>query len=352
GYGRDAGKYWKRKFPIGDLESMWPNAVIDEKTRQRISKDQYEEVEVYQVVEFNPTTKMWDFSVFMTDGEGYIHQSSTPYSNWLSTAFYKVPGEAKGRGPGMTALGPIKVANKLQELILKNAAFATLGIWTHRDDGVFRRENAPIVPGAWWKVQANGGPFGPSIMRQPMNDRFDVSMLVLSEIQTQIKQATFDDTLPPDTAAVRSATEIIERMKRLAQDWAGAYSRLQRDFLRPLIQWNIWVAHKNKTLPATFNIDEMLVSLEIISPIARGDQASAVENEVKWLELLLNLFGQEAMMLMAKVEQVGPDWGRKLGVSENLIRSEEDKAAMQQAMAQIMAAQQQQAAGQEAPAPA
>ncbi|MCP4182481.1 MAG: hypothetical protein GY761_04090, partial [Hyphomicrobiales bacterium] len=46
GYGRDAGKYWKRKFPIGDLESMWPNAVIDEKTRQRISKDQYEEVEV------------------------------------------------------------------------------------------------------------------------------------------------------------------------------------------------------------------------------------------------------------------------------------------------------------------
>jgi len=318
---------------------MWKDVTLSKDDTKKIERSPDDEVEVTQASEYDAKTKKWKFSAWHESSKTFLTQFDSDFCNWLIFSFWQVPGEPKGRGPAGAALGTVKVLNKVQEFALKNAAFATLGLWAYRDDGSFRVDNAPIAPGAFWKMQSTGGPFGPSVSKLPMAERFDVSMFVIDQMQMQVKQTMLDDTLPPENGAVRSATEIVERMKRLAADWSGAFARMQRDLLRPLVEWNIWVASKNKTLPGKLKIDEALIRLEVISPVARGDQAAAVENEVKWIELMKGLFGDQAMMLMARVEQIGPEWGRKLGVNESLIRSEAESKTMQQAMAQVMAAQ-------------
>ena len=48
----------------------------------------------------------------------------------------------------MTALPDIKTANKVVELILKNASIAVTGIWLADDDGVLNPANVKLVPGS------------------------------------------------------------------------------------------------------------------------------------------------------------------------------------------------------------
>ena len=57
-------------------------------------------------------------------------------------------GELYGVGPVLRALPDIKTANKVVELVLKNATIAVSGIWQADDDGVINLGNINLTPGA------------------------------------------------------------------------------------------------------------------------------------------------------------------------------------------------------------
>ncbi|MFN7634033.1 MAG: portal protein, partial [Acetobacteraceae bacterium] len=57
-------------------------------------------------------------------------------SPFIAFRWLKAPGETYGRGPVVKALPDIRTANKVVELILKNASIAATGIWLAEDDGV------------------------------------------------------------------------------------------------------------------------------------------------------------------------------------------------------------------------
>ena len=343
GRGFNAGIYWKSKFPAGDLTSMWRDVeILDKDLQRKIERTPEELVEVVQASEYDQAGNKWKFTVYPKDGKTILHESETKLSPWLIPGFYKVPGQDKGIGPGLITMGATKTANKAREFSLKAAAFALLGLWAYRNDGVFNPATSPMLPGAMWKVQSTGGAFGPSLTKLPVPENFDVSMFVLEDLRNEIKQGTFDDTLPPEGATVKSPTEIIERMKRLAADLSGAYGRLNRDLVKPVVLYNIDVASRRLPGFPRIDIDELLIRMEITSPIARGDQAASVEADVRWLELLNAFGGKEMMMLAARVERMFPDIGKRLGVSELNIRSDAEKQAIQQVIAGIIASQQQQ----------
>jgi hypothetical protein len=343
GRGTTTSIFWKSKFPCGDLETMWRDVqVLDRELQRKIDKTPEEPVEIVQASEYNSAADNWTFTVYWCGGKTILHQSTTKLTPWLVPGFYRVPGQEKGIGPGLITMGANKTANKVREFALKSAAFALLGLWAYRNDGVFNPATSPLLPGAMWKVQSTGGAFGPSLSRLPVPENFDVSMFVLEDLRQEIKQGTFDDTLPPEGATVKSPTEIIERMKRLAADLAGAYGRLNRELVKPVVMYNIDVASRRLPNFPKINIDELLIRMEISSPIARGDQAASVEADVRWLEILAGLGGKELMLLTARVERIFTDIGMKLGVSELNIRSDTEKKQIQQAIAAMIVQQQQQ----------
>lgn len=355
GFGSVVGVYWNREFPAEELEYSWDNPTLSKELKDLIKNDGDRPVKVCQACELNRKTKKWEFTVFVANDAkkyGLIHESEHRTSPWLTPRFYKVPGEEMGRGPGLLGLPTVKTLNRVTELSLQAAMFAILGLWTARNDGVFNPKTARMVPGGILKVQSNGGPMGPSLQRLETPGRFDVANLVLQDLRDNAKQAMFDDTLPPDTGAVRSATEIVERLKRLNQDLAGAYSRLVLEIVRPLVQRCLDVLARRGFLPADLDIDQMLLKIDVVAPIARGQQAQDVSNIIEWLEIMNALAGREGMMLNAKIETLFAEIGRKLGVSESYLRSEDEKKMLQQQIAQIMAAQQGAADQPEGAAPA
>lgn len=353
GRGKVVGVYWQRDFEAGDLPDGWDKTTLSKELADLAEAKPSEIVKIMQACEYNRKTKRWDFVVFVADDaekHGQLHHSEHRTSPWLTPRFYKVPGEVQGRGPGMLGLPTVKTLNRVTELSLQAALFAILGLWTVRNDGVFNPKTARMVPGGLLKVQSNGGPMGPTLQRLETPGRFDVANLVLEDLRANAKQAMFDDTLPPDTGAVRSATEIVERLKRLNQDLSGAYSRLVLEIVRPLVQRMLDILGRRGVLPDGLNIDQLLMQISIVAPIARGQQAQDVSNIVEWLEIIMALGGQEGLMLNAKVEKIFTDIGRKLGVSESYMRSDEEKSAIQQMVAQIMARSQAGAAQQAEPA--
>lgn len=75
-----------------------------------------------------------------------------------------------GRSPVMKALPDIKTANKVVELILKNASISVTGIWQADDDGVLNPANVRLVPGAI--IPKAVGSKGLTLKRAPENLTF------------------------------------------------------------------------------------------------------------------------------------------------------------------------------------
>lgn len=340
GYSRVIGIYWRKDFKGSQMKPMkWYDKLPKEK-RDHIDKNPNCTIGVLQASEWDADTRRWNYTALLADDENNPPLAETLNQltcDWLTPRFWKLPGEAMGRGPGMAALPTIKTLNKVTELTLKAAAFAVLGLWTYRNDRVFNPKTARMYPGAMWVVSSNGGPMGPALQRQEMPGRFDVSNIVNQDLREQVKQITFDDALPPDSGAVRSATEIVERMKRLMSDLAGAYPRLLLEIIVPLWQRLIDVMYRRKIIKMTLPIDQLILRLQITSPIARAQAAQDVSTIVEWLQILISLMGQEGAMLAAKIEDVGTYIGQKLGVPPSLVRTDGEKKVLQQMIAKLIA---------------
>ncbi len=352
GQGRVVGVYWEKEYVAEELPNMWADAKFSKELQEQIKNSPDSKIKIVQATEWDAKKKAWTFQVYRPepDESAIVARDDMKTSPWLTPRFYKVPGEAPGRGPGLMALPTIKTLNKVTELTLKAAAFAILGLWTYRKDRAFNPKTAKMSPGAMWAVGSNGGPFGASIERLDVPGRFDISNLILTDLREQVKQTTFDDTLPPDSGAVRSATEIVERLKRLAADLAGAYARLVLEIVRPAVQRVMDVLFRRRLISTNLKLDQLLLKIEIVSPIARAQQAQDISAIVDWLEIMLSLGGQEVMMLNARVETIFAEIGQKLGVSPRQIREPAERRKLLELVAQIIAAQQLQASGGQPPA--
>lgn len=354
GKGRISGIYWPKMWRNADIEGSWPSTAISPELRKKIDDNPEGEICIVQATEYNRAKKVWVFTVYQKDQaeQPAIYQrDDLKFCNWLTPRFYRVPGEANGRGPGLMALPTIKTLNKVTELTLKAVAFAILGLWTYRNDRVFNPKTARMTPGAMWAVSSNGGALGPALQRMEMPGRYDISNIVLQDLRMNVKEATFDDTLPPDSGSVRSATEIVERMKRLMTDLASAYPRLMREFIIPLWQWLIDVMARRRLIAVALPIDQLVTKLTITSPIARAQQAQDVSNIVNWLQIIISTGGNEAMMLTAKIEEVFAYIGEKLGVPPDLIRTQAERKGLMKMVAELLAKAQMQGQ-QPAPTPA
>ncbi|MDH3740535.1 MAG: portal protein, partial [Hyphomicrobiales bacterium] len=239
GRGRVNGIYWRKAITAGNLPGMWKDPQFSSELAKKIKDTPEQMIAIVQAGEFDAASKRWNLFVYedeKSDDPPIFEELGTLTTAWITPRFYKVPGEAHGRGPGLTALPTIKTLDKVTELTIKAAAFAVLGLWVYRNDRAFNPQTSKMAPGAMWKVRDTSGPQGPSIQKLDVPGRFDVSNLILQDLREQVKQITFDDTLPPDAGAVRSATEIVERLNRLQQDLSGAFARMVLEIVVPLVK--------------------------------------------------------------------------------------------------------------------
>ncbi|NCC21928.1 MAG: phage tail protein [Alphaproteobacteria bacterium] len=242
----------------------------------------------------------------------------------INFRWVKTPGEIYGRSPVMKALPDIKTANKVVELVLKNASISVTGIWQADDDGVLNPANIELVPGSI--IPKAVGSKGLTPLEMP--GRFDISQIVLEDLRGRIRHALLTDTLGPVGTATMTATEVIERSAEMALLLGATYGRLQAELLTPLVQRAFTILRRRGEVPDV-NLDGRTVALDYRSPLARAQGQRNVQNTLNWISSVLAMGPQAAEAV--NLPEAARFLGQAMGVPSDLIRNELPPLAQQEA---------------------
>ncbi|MBQ8473811.1 MAG: head-tail connector protein [Alphaproteobacteria bacterium] len=172
-------------------------------------------------------------------------------------------GELYGRGPVLRALPDIKTANKVVELVLKNATIAVSGIWMADDDGVINLNNINLTPGAI--IPKAVGSSGLTPLTSGAN--FDVSQIILKDLRERIRHALLADRLGLLSEKEMTATEIMARNSDMMRILGATYGRLLHEFIRPLCERGLQILSRRGVIDTiTLHGD---AELKYIAPIAQ-----------------------------------------------------------------------------------
>lgn len=271
-------------------------------------------------------------------------QQTSPF---IVGGYAEAPGENLPRGPVLSVLGDIKTANKVVELVLKNASIAVTGIWQADDDGVINPATIKLVPGA--VIPKAIGSEGLQPLKAP--GRFDVAEIQLQRLQMVIRDAIMRREMPQmdkshitAEAVSREAMEVeLLRMPGLLVLWQTLIIPLIRRCADILQRRNEWP-------PGLAGQIGQTIEIHPVAPWLKAQALGEVQQEVVALQMAAAV-APERLPLVADLGLWQRSVLERLGFPADMIRSPEDieEAQAQQDQAQAIAAAAQ-SAGQAAPA--
>ena len=336
----------KRKMKVRDLKGLWDDVDIPERVKSQTGKDKDPDIEVVEITYKNTNPKRrgsnepdWYYQVLYVDGDTPSVMVDRGYNEnpWTILQWIVLPGCPYGPGPVMLALGDIRVANKIVEMILQNAALALAGMYLVRDDGVVNPDNIQITQGGMIPVGSTGGSVGASVVPLDTGRNFDVGQVVLEEYQTRIKKWLYDNGLPVQSGNPRSATEIIERVRELTQDLGAGIGRLTGDHV-DYVRRIVGITTRAGIIPFDLQIDQFTLKIQINSPLARAQQLQKVETVVRWLQTVIELGGEQTLAIVSKLPQIMVWIGAQMGVPPELVNTALEREQAETSLAQIAAA--------------
>ncbi len=309
------GSFRKLSLTLAQLQDRYPYSDLPLDVLRDGEKDPQMRFEVLESI--LPEQGAYDFKAILT-GLSQLHVlaagrfGGTPAINFR---WIKSPGEIYGRSPVMKALPDIKTANKVVELILKNASIAVTGIWQADDDGVLNPANIDLVPGSI--IPKAVGSEGLRPLEMP--GRFDVSQLVLDSLHARIRHALLTDKLGQIGDRKMTATEVLERASEMALLLGATYGRLQSELLTPLVQRAFTILRRRGEIP-DIALDGRYVVLDYRSPLARAQGQRSVQNTLTWVTSVMGMGAEAAGAIDFK--RTARYLGEALGVPSDLIRAE------------------------------
>ena len=256
------------------------------------------------------------YAAFLGGGGGdsvLLEQGHFQTSPFITFRWTKGAGDVYGRSPVMTALPDVKTANKVVELVLKNASMAITGMWQADDDGVLNPHNVRLQPGA--VIPKAPGSSGLTPLETP--GRFDVSDLILDDLRARIRHTLLVDRLGPVKDARMTATEVLERSSESARLLGAVYGRLHAELIDPLIRRALVILARRGEVPAAV-LDRRVVEPRHQGPLARAQARDDVRHVLSWIEQTQRL-GAEAGDTV-DVPAVARWLARTLGVPAELVR--------------------------------
>lgn len=339
--------YRKMRMKAEAVKQQWKDAEFPVDVAQRIESKPTDEIELLEATIYDIDRGDWCYHVIDKISKEELVYRRMASSPWVISRYSKVAGEIYGRGPLLTALPDIKTLNKTLELVLKNASLAISGVYTAADDGVLNPQTVKLVPGAIIPVARNGGPQGESLKPLARSGDFNVSQIIIQDLRLNIKKILLDESLPPDNMSARSATEVVERMKELAQNLGSAFGRLINETMIPLVSRILSVMDERGLIDLPLQVNGLEVRVAPVAPLAMAQNMEEINSVMQFMQITASM-GAEGQ-LAVKTGDLIDFLGDKLGVPSSIRNSaaergflmeEQRKLQQQDQMALAMAGQQ------------
>ena len=337
-HGQVDNVYRRMKIKAESVQRQWPDAKISDDIKRIINDKPTDELDIIEATVFDQQRGDYCYHVIDKKTKTELVYRRMDHTPWIVARYAKIAGETYGRGPLITALPDIKTLNKTLELVLKNASLSISGVYTAADDGVLNPNTVRIMPGAIIPVARNGGPQGESLKPLPRAGDFNVSQIVMDDLRKNIKRILLDESLPPDNMSARSATEVVERMKELAQNLGSAFGRLINETMIPVVSRMLQVMDEKGLITLPLKVNGLEIKISPVAPLAMAQNMEEVQNVLQYAQIAQGAGPEGAMNI--KTDEMMDFIAEKLGIPQRMRPTPQERMMMKQQMQQQ--AQQQQ----------
>lgn len=288
-----------------------------------------------------PPKKRAFASIYVDKTTGEIIEESGYYEFPVYVVRWQTgPGEVYGRGPGHIALPDIRTLNKVKDLGLNAIAKAVNPPMVATMRNVIG--NLDLRPG---KISVLRDPQG--IRELVTQARFDVTQFSVEDLRNAIRGMFFIDKLmlPPRTeTGEMTAFEVAERLQQMQRVLGPTLSRLNSEFLTPMVVRAFRILLRNNVLPPIPDIVKeagLSVDISFVNQLSRSQQMDDLNNIRSWIQGIAGL----AQVKPEVLDYVDADAIAKLtakiqGVPEVAVTNDRDVEELRAQRAQQMQAQQ------------
>lgn len=249
-----------------------------------------------------------------------------------------------GNSPAMIAIYDVMSLNAMEDLVLSYMAKTVDDVYIGTERGLLG--DLELKPGSY-NILGDMNEFGVL----PSNARFNEAMAERDYKRASINRIFFQDQLQLKESPAMTATEVQVRYELMQRLLGPTLSRMQTDFLDPLIQrtFNIlYRAGQLDDLPDVVAQSGSELDIEYVGPMARAQRVDQVANIERWIGALGGMAELNPEVLdIPDWDRVSRETGKMLGVPADVISSEaevqqqrDERAAQQQQMAEMAQAEQ------------
>lgn len=290
---------------INEITQRWPKAVITLSMQQDINNDRDAIIaKIYEGVMYKPELGKYPYCYMVTTDMDILfceYLESNPGIVWR---FQKTNNEIYGRGPIVDALPSIISLQEMARVELASANLNTFRPYMGFSDSVFNPHTFKLEPFTIIPIApiGSGGQFPLQPLPESANPQF--AQLTINDLRYQIKQLLYSDdqeNLAQASKQPDTAYEIANKKNQLAQRIGPLFSRLQQEFLWPLIKRVSYILDRMGLLPQP-KIDGKLVQFKYKSPLALAKGQEEISRFTNWVQLMQGIFGPQVTQMFINPE--------------------------------------------------
>lgn len=286
-----------QNLKIVELHTRWPGIILSPNLLSMISADPDAVIKnVYEgVAYFVNQPKRYCYAVWAED--------DLLYTQWLESSpgivwrFQKTNNETWGRGPVMEALPSIISLNEMARVELASANLNTFRPYMAFSDAVFNPHTFQLQPFSIIPIAPIGSQGQVPLIPLPNSADPNFAQMTMADLRMQIKALLFAEQ-PQDSRSVQPQTayELSIKQQTLAEKIGPLFSRLQQEFLWPVIKRFAFILNSMGLLPYP-KVGNIPIKFKYKSPLALAKGRGDVERFTQYAQILQGLMGQEATQL-------------------------------------------------------
>ena len=321
---------------ISEIQLRWPNAKLNNELIADMMADPTATIDkVYEgCIRFPHLKPEYKYCVWY--GDTILLNEDKVNNPGIVWRFKKVNSETWGRGPVMEALPSIISLNEMARVELASANLNTFRPYMAFSDGVFNPHTFRLEPFTIIPIQPVGTDGQVPLI--PLGDSSNPQFgeMKITDLRMQVKSLLFDENVnESESVQPQTATELVIKQQKLANQIGPNFSRLQQEFLAPLIKTVANILEKRGLLERP-KLNGNYIVFKYKSPLeaAQGQQEIAVFTQ--YVQLMQGIIGPEFTNMYINPAKMPYLIAEKLQIDPQLLNKPEMVAQVMQGFQQQM----------------
>jgi hypothetical protein len=289
---------WYRNWEnvkINEITKRWPKGKLSARMIQDADADSSATVRmVYEGVMYEPKNEDAPYTYMVCSDDHEIYTEKFEINPGIVWRFQKTNNDVFGRGPVMDALPSIISLNELARIELASANLNVFRPFMAFSDAVFNPHTFKMQPMGIIPIAPIGAQGQVPLIPLPETANPQFAQITIADLRMQINRLLFAESPVPDTGSKQpeSATAIMTATQELAKKIGPLFSRLQQEFLWPVIDRCMYILDKMGLLPLP-SVKKKYVQFVYRSPLALAEGQQQIARFTQFYQLLQGIAGPE-----------------------------------------------------------